>query len=673
MPAENHIPIEIPNIPPVKMIAGNYAIPVTRWIKDGRWFFKFPYSRLLLEEIKSLLGRKWHPDEKIWSAPVNARNNTAIQYLTYGEEDPFDRFYEDIVEHEFERPLWPHQKNLADFALTRHYCIMAAEQGTGKTLALIETMEQSQMSDSDVWYVAPLSALEAVRLEFKKWKCKVKPTLMTYERMTRVIKNWDESTPIPKMLIFDESSRLKNPASQRALAAQCIADAVREVHKSSGFVILATGTPAPRTPGDWWMQCEIAYPGYIREGSLKLFVRRLAKYEYVETDAGSWPELIGWWDNEDKCANCCQLKEVHDINRPDCTFKPSVNELKELHERLQGLVYVLRKKDCQEYLPDKHYRIVRCIPSKELVEQAKKLTELSESAIETLSGCRALSDGFQYYKEEVGKKPCPRCNASGIAEEFIKAENEDEADYVDEDDEDSFDELPEDYDFVKKEATCSKCGGTGEIIKYRRNYIKTDSPKLKKLEGLLEEFEDTGRVIIYAGFQASIDRIVELCLSKQWTVFRVDGRSWQGYSPSGDTFKKSELVELFQDKTGKIEKIAWVANPEASGMGLTLTASPVEIFFSNTFKGEDRQQAEDRGHRPGMDEEKGLTVIDLFCLQTDQLVYDNLMKKSSLQNVTLGVIQQMLDIEVESYEEIEINDDSIVDAYGGESYNESAR
>lgn len=659
--------ITIPNIPPVKMVAGDYAIPVIRWIDEGRWYFKFPFSRDLLDEIKSLSGRKWHPDEKVWSAPVNSRNDIAIKFLTYDEEedDPFERFDWEIEQHEFKRPLWPHQQELANFALTRHYCIMAAEQGTGKTLALIETMEKSGMTDSDVWYVAPLSALEAVRLEFKKWKCLVKPQLMTYNRLTRIVKEWDEDTPVPKMIIFDESSKLKTPVSQRSMAAQYIADAVREVHTDNGFVILATGTPAPKDPGDWWKQCEVAYPAYIREGSLKQFVRRLAKYEYVETDAGSYPELITWWDNEDKCANCGEFKDVHDAHRPDCTFQPSVNELEELHERLQGLVYVLRKKDCQEYLPDKHYRIVRCRPNQEILDNAKKIADFAESSIETLIGCRALSDGFQYYKEQVGEVPCPRCNATGTAEEFVRDEDEEEDCF---DDEEYFDDLPEDYDFEKQETTCLKCGGSGKVPKFRRNYLKMDSPKLKKIEDLLEEFEDSGRVIIYAGFQASVDRITELCLSKRWAVFRVDGRSWKGYSPSGDTFKKTELVEIFQDKKHPLEKIAWVANPEASGMGLTLTASPVEIFYSNTFKAEDRLQAEDRAHRPGMDEEKGLNVIDLFCLPTDELVYENLMNKVNLQNITLGVIQDSLNVKMEDFaEDNEISDEDIVDAYGGKN------
>jgi hypothetical protein len=47
-------------------------------------------------------------------------------------------------------------------------------------------------------------------------------------------------------------------------------------------------------------------------------------------------------------------------------------------------------------------------------------------------------------------------------------------------------------------------------------------------------------------------------------------------------------------------------------------------------------QAEDRGHRPGMDLNRGLTIKDLIMLPTDQLVLDNLKNKKRLQNLTMG-------------------------------------
>ena len=43
-----------------------------------------------------------------------------------------------------------------------------------------------------------------------------------------------------------------------------------------GFVIEMSGTPSPKSPVDWWSQCEIAWPGFLREGSQKAMEERMA-------------------------------------------------------------------------------------------------------------------------------------------------------------------------------------------------------------------------------------------------------------------------------------------------------------------------------------------------------------------------------------------------------------
>ena len=71
--------------------------------------------------------------------------------------------------------------------------------------------------------------------------------------------------------------------------------------------------------------------------------------------------------------------------------------------------------------------------------------------------------------------------------------------------------------------------------------------------------------------------------------------------------------------------------------------SPGAVFYSNSFSGEDRMQAEDRIHRIGMDENRGATIYDLIHLGTDDLVLQNLMKKKRLQDLTLGELDSLLE------------------------------
>lgn len=77
-------------------------------------------------------------------------------------------------------------------------------------------------------------------------------------------------------------------------------------------------------------------------------------------------------------------------------------------------------------------------------------------------------------------------------------------------------------------------------------------------------------------------------------------------------------------------------------MGLTLTASPSIVYFSNDFNAESRIQSEDRIHRPGMDVNRGATIYDLIHLPTDRTVLENLKAKRVLQDMTLGALNDVL-------------------------------
>ena len=94
--------------------------------------------------------------------------------------------------------------------------------------------------------------------------------------------------------IFDESSKLKTPTSQRSKAAQRFADMIRAEHGFDGYVILMSGTPSPKSPIDWWSQAEIAWPGFLREGSVKALEQRLAFMADKQFDAGVFKKRIGW-------------------------------------------------------------------------------------------------------------------------------------------------------------------------------------------------------------------------------------------------------------------------------------------------------------------------------------------------------------------------------------------
>ncbi|MFA5314240.1 MAG: hypothetical protein WC375_13140, partial [Methanomassiliicoccales archaeon] len=256
----------MPNVETVKLRAGNLMIPVELEYVDNRIFFHFGYNKSLMDEIKTAFEqRKYHGfDEvnprKVWSAPITQRNKFQLEYLRGTKPyAPFDLPLDDAIKdvkaycQKYERPCYGHQFELIAHGLVRHFFLWAAEMGTGKTLAAIVLME---MSGYDDWiWVGPKSALRAVQAEMRKWKAQIVPTFYTYEGLKKVIKEWTPGKPAPHGLIGDESSKVKTPTAQRSIAFKHIADSIREEYGRDAFVGLLSGSPAPKSPVDYWMQC----------------------------------------------------------------------------------------------------------------------------------------------------------------------------------------------------------------------------------------------------------------------------------------------------------------------------------------------------------------------------------------------------------------------------------
>ena len=594
----------------IKVKIGRFLYPVILEYKNDRIFVLFKYNKAIIAEVKAMEGAKWHgfddPPLKVWSIANSSRNEFQIDYLQGNK--PYAHYDIEIIENEYERPLYDHQRELADFALARHNCIIAGEMGVGKTLSAIEVMEQS--GTSDWWYIAPKSALKAVEREFRLWNSKVIPRMMTYERLVKWVKDNEnlEDAEIPKGIIFDESARVKNPTSQRSQAAKILADAIRELYGYNGYIILMSGAPAPKVPVDWWHQAEIACPGFLKEGTKAKFQKRLAviTQEDFHGSGTSFPKLHSWLDDENKCAKCGELEANHGLDDDGHDFVKSINEVSYLYERMQGLVMVKLKEDCLD-LPDKHYRKIILEPTVQTTNLAKTLLQTAKSTITGITLIRELSDGFNYHEEKTGEEECKVCHGTKM--------------------------LPDPLNDGGMSA-CDGCGGTGVRPVYTRKAIQVDTPKEAALASLLDEYGEVGRVVIFGGFTGSIDRCESICESNGWETIKVDGRGWK--------HNYTDPLEVFQESHKDHPRVAFIGQPAAGGIGLTLTASPVVIYYSNDFNAESRIQSEDRCHRIGMDVNRGCTIIDLIHLPTDELILDNLQKKRALQALTMGELQRAL-------------------------------
>lgn len=592
-----------------------HSFPVKLKIDDRRiWFMRQPFSKLLNAEIKAMRGYKWHgfddPPLKKWSIDNHGRNVFQLQALM--GNNPYEWFDRPLVSlsiEDFNRPEYAKhgvtingaQVDMVSRGLFYHYQIWAAEQGLGKSLAAIELMERS--GKPEWWYVGPKSALASVEQELKKWNVSsdIRLTTMTYEGLVQKMRYDFEGLKAPNGIILDEGDNLKTPSTHRAIAAQAIADLIREQHGFEGYVIVMGGTPSAKHPTDLWSQCEIAWPGYLREGSFKAFEMRYAiMEEQANLDGTVFTKRTGW-------------KEA---------------EVAALPNRYAGLMTVYRKAEWLN-LPEKRYRTVRLIPSNKVLRVAKSLTNIADCTMTALTWLRALSSGFQYKNVCVGEQPCQVCEGTGH------------------------------YEFAIDGKTCPGCGGCCKTKKYERETYMVSTPKDDALRQLLKDNEKYRRVVVAASFQGSIDRILKICNEEGWAVAAVDGRGWRCYNEVGEIVKgrpglspEQQVLEFWHEHDGKV---AFDGNPGSCRYGLTLTLARALAFYDNNFSAVHRLQMEDRIHRQGMDEEEGGNIWDFVHLPVDQLVIDTLKANKKLELLSLGAISESIGLDEE------ITDEPILD------------
>jgi len=641
----------------IKVKVGRYLKPIQLIYKGDRIFLKFKYNKKLIEEVRSFDGPKWHgydePPRKIWSIKNSPRNLFQLQYLDVNSPDPYAHYDRPLVDYTPRRTLYSHQVKLLRHAITYCHCIFAAEMGLGKTLVAIELMEYVKdkfgLANHEAWYIGPRSGIRAVNLELSKWRSEVLPEMYTYEKLKNILSNWTDGAPPPKVVIYDESSKIKTPTAQRSQASMHLANAVREHWGYEGFIIEMSGTPAPKSPVDWWHQCEVACPGFIKEGNANKFKARLCLSEMRESmSGGQYPHIITWLDDENKCAICGQRE--HEGNHDELfgvegvhKFENSKNEVNFLYKRMGGLVLVQFKKDCLKDLPEKRYEVIKVKTTPSILRAAKMIQKTSKRAIEALTLLRELSDGFQYTEKAVGKVTCGYCNGNKVTKVMVPKEEYNAENPT------PIKEISAD-DFEEKELICDNCGGSGEVTKYERDITEISSPKDAEFIDLLDLHDDVGRFIVWGGFTGTIDRLCNIAQRHGWAVLRVDGRGYLATDAMGEQADDNEYLKAMdashpdkRDLLHKIPKLCFVGHPQAGGMALTLTASPTELFYSNSFSGEARMQAEDRFHRPGADENRGCTIIDLIHLPSDQIVLDNLKKKKKLQTLSMTELAEALD------------------------------
>ena len=156
--------------------------------------------------------------------------------------------------------------------------------------------------------------------------------------------------------------------------------------------------------------------------------------------------------------------------------------------------------------------------------------------------------------------------------------------------------------------------------------IPGPNPKLAELMEICDELPQE-RIIIWARYRAELDLIAATLREKYGEESVVE---FHGGIKSEE---RTRGRRAFQDAGSNVR--FFVGQPQAGGIGLTLTAASTVVYYSNTFALEDRLQSEDRAHRIG--QSKNVTYIDLVAKGTmDVRLIAGLRAKKSLADIVTG-------------------------------------
>jgi SNF2 family DNA or RNA helicase len=145
-------------------------------------------------------------------------------------------------------------------------------------------------------------------------------------------------------------------------------------------------------------------------------------------------------------------------------------------------------------------------------------------------------------------------------------------------------------------------------------HVFSVNPKLDALEEIVRENVVNQQIIVWARYRRDIETICARLANLNPV------RIYGGMSERAG----AQAEEDFQSGRSRV----MVANAVSAGMGLTLTAASLVVYYSQDYSLENRIQSEDRCHRPGSEIHSAVTYIDLVCRDTvDEVVKEALDAK----------------------------------------------
>lgn len=395
------------------------------------------------------------------------------------------------------------------------------------------------------------------------------------------------------MVIIDESTRIKNgsrkPAGGRRVKRKgaISTNKILDLFERCRYKMIMTGTPTPNSPMDLWSQFEFLKKDYFGMDSFYFYHRYcITRTEVfngrrvsVPIDEKTYAKVKSRLSKEEKltaglveeCSALFGIKtsDVISIHKSQ-EFTPYKN-LEELRGFINKVTFTKRKSECLD-LPEKLYSrlLVDLSPEEKRVYKDLKSKMYAEYEGKEINVTTKMVMALRLQMVTGGLFPY----------DDTKIRIEEDGEYY----EKSFSNTP-------------IIGGS----------------KVKVLISDLEEVPGDVSVIVWARFTGEINMIHQKLVDSGYSAEKYYGGS---HISIIDRFKAREFRIL-------------VANPLKGGEGLNLQVSTLQYFYSNSFMGDKRLQAEDRSHRMG--QRNPVLYKDIVCRGTvDERILEVLQRKGNL-------------------------------------------
>jgi len=300
---------------------------------------KFPYDLDMLFNIRSLPGRKWHAEDKVWTAPIFPETIKSLRLWGFVFNEKLESFIQKTDKHQdkiadigvkgLKGELYPFQKKgVAFIESNKGRVLVADEMGLGKTVQALAWL-QMHSDLRPVVIVVPASLKLNWAREAQIWMNNPEVEILSGEKSWTptgeiiiinydILHNWIDRLRLvePKVLITDECHYYKSNGAKRTKA-------VKRLAKGIHHVIALSGTPIVNRPIEAFNALKIIDPNLFPD--YWFFVRRYC---------GAKHNGFGW-----------------DFN--------GATHTQELHELLTSTIMIRRlKKDVLPELPSKTFSFV---------------------------------------------------------------------------------------------------------------------------------------------------------------------------------------------------------------------------------------------------------------------------------------------------------------------------